>query len=160
MQLTQYTDYTLRVLMYLAQTPERNVTITEIADFYQISRNHLVKIIHALAKQGLLHSMRGKHGGVRLAVSPEKIQLGALIRQTENHFALVECLHRTPVINLAPSCALAQQCGLKTVFDQALTAFFNILDQYTLADTLKKTNFPLMNQDDFASVIPIYEEVK
>lgn len=160
MQLTQYTDYTLRVLMYLAQTPERNVTITEMANFYQISRNHLVKIIHALAKQGLLNSMRGKRGGVRLAISPERIQLGLLIRQTENHFALVECLHTVPTVMPVSACTLNQRCGLKTVFNQALTAFFHVLDQYTLADALKKTDFPLINKDDFSSVIPIYKEVK
>lgn len=160
MQLTQYTDYTLRVLMYLAQTPERNVTITEIANFYQISRNHLVKIIHALAKQGLLHSMRGKHGGVRLAVLPEKIQLGALIRKTENHFALVECLHPTASsLAVASSCTLTRQCGLKSIFNQALLAFFQVLDQYTLADALTKTNFPWIDKID-SSMIAIYEEVK
>ncbi len=140
MQLTQYTDYTLRVLMYLAQTPDRNVTITEMANFYQISRNHLVKVIHSLVKQGTLMSIRGKHGGVRLALLPETIKIGTLIRQTENHFSLVECMHSN--VQAHENCTLLRQCGLKPMFGQALRAFFEVLDQYTLADALKSTAFP------------------
>ena len=131
MQLTLYTDYSLRVLLYLAQKEDGPATISEIADFYGISRNHLVKVVHHLGTIGLLHTTRGKGGGVRLAKSPAEIRIGEVVRATEPHFHLVECFDPN-----APTCSVLNDCRLKGVLGEATRAFFQVLDGYTLADML------------------------
>lgn len=131
MHLTQWTDYTLRVLMYCAasQTREQPVTITEIAEGYGISRSHLTKIVQELAAQGLLDTTRGRGGGMRLSKPAAEINLGAVVRATETDFTLVECFD--PVLN---QCRLSQHCRLKGVLGQALESYFAVLDGVTLAD--------------------------
>lgn len=130
MYITRYTDYSLRVLMYLALKGEEISTIAEIAESYDISKNHLMKVVQELNNKGYLIAVRGKNGGLRLNGRPEDINIGTLVRDTEQDLAIVECF------NNAQSCAITPACQLKMVFAQALEAFFNVLDQYSLADLL------------------------
>lgn len=105
MRLTQYSDYALRALMYLAVTPQPQelVNIQDIADSYNISKNHLTKIIHQLSKLGVIDSVRGKNGGIRLAKNPVDINIGAIIRQTEVDFAIVDCFISYPPSSSIPT---------------------------------------------------------
>ena len=128
MRLTRYTDYAMRVLLYLGRQPNRLCSIAEIAQAYAISQNHLMKIVNDLVNAGYLESVRGRNGGIRLAPPAEEINIGALIRHTEDDFDLVEC----------GSCLIAPACGLTSVLDEALQAFLNILDGYSLADVLAR----------------------
>lgn len=130
MRLTSFTDYTLRVLMYLALEPERLATIPEIARAYAISENHLMKVVHQLAKSGVIESVRGKGGGIRLALPASEIRLGAVIKQAEGDAPIVECL------GLEPQCNLTPACKLKGVLYEAFSALYQSLDRYTLADML------------------------
>jgi Rrf2 family nitric oxide-sensitive transcriptional repressor len=131
MRLTQWTDYTLRVLMYCAanQGRESPVTITEIADSHAVSRSHLTKIVHQLGALGLLETTRGRGGGMRLSQAAEQINVGAVVRQTETDFAMVECFE--PGTN---QCCLSRNCRLKGVLHQATDAYLAVLDALTLAD--------------------------
>ncbi len=131
MRLTQWTDYTLRVLMYCAATQgrEQPVTITEIAEQHGISRSHLTKIVQELSARGLLETMRGRGGGMRLLMAPQEINLGALVRTTETDFDMVECFNGET--NL---CRLDGRCHLKGVLHQATAAYLAVLDGLTLAD--------------------------
>lgn len=131
MQLTIYTDYSLRVLLYLGLHPEKRVTISEIADAYGVSRNHLVKVVHNLALEGWIHTIRGKSGGMQLAFPPEQINVGAVVRKTEPHMNLLECFDKE--IN---TCPIISTCALKRALYQARKAFMDVLDQYTIADVL------------------------
>lgn len=129
MRLAEYTDYSLRVLMYCAARPERLVTITELADFHRVSRNHLMKIVTDLGRMGLLETMRGRGGGLRLLKDPAQIRVGDVVRACETDFRLAECF--------APGrsqCTLNPSCRLKGVFAGALQAYFKELDAATLAD--------------------------
>jgi Rrf2 family transcriptional regulator, nitric oxide-sensitive transcriptional repressor len=131
MRLTQWTDYTLRVLMYCAQHQGREnpITITEIAEYHSISRSHLTKIVQELAAQSLLETTRGRGGGIRLVRPASSIQLGDLVRATESDFTMVECFD--PAQN---QCCLDPHCGLKGVLTRAMQAYFEVLDGVTLAD--------------------------
>ncbi len=132
MQLTDWTDYSLRVLMYCGvQGPERLVTISALAQNYGISRHHLTKIVNALARQGLLETVRGRNGGMRLARPPGQIRLGAVVRSAEPDFRLAECFDKT-----SNTCPLTKFCRLKRVLQTALDAYFAALDGVTLADLL------------------------
>ncbi len=131
MQLTSYTDYSLRVLIYLGSHPERRVTITELADAYQISRNHLVKVVHQLSHNGWITTIRGKSGGMHLAFPPEQINIGTVIRQTEPHMNLLECFDKEN-----NNCSISPACHLKRVLYQARKAFNDVIDSHTLADVL------------------------
>jgi Rrf2 family transcriptional regulator, nitric oxide-sensitive transcriptional repressor len=133
MQLTYYTDYSLRVLMYLAVQREKMVNISEIAERYHISRNHLVKVVHNLARGGFIKSYRGKGGGIKLARDPEQINIGAVVRYTEGPLKPVECFDAT-----RNRCVIANACGLAEVIAEACDNFFATLDRYTLADLLKR----------------------
>lgn len=131
MRLTQWTDYTLRVLMYCAASQERAlpVTITEIADSHGISRSHLTKIVQELAARGWLETTRGRGGGMRLLVPAKNICLGDVVRATETDFNMVECF------DLALNqCRLNSHCRLKGVLNQATQSYLAVLDQVTLAD--------------------------
>ena len=131
MRLTQWTDYTLRVLMYCAASLERTepVTITEIAESHGISRSHLTKIVQQLAASGWLETTRGRGGGMRLLVSAQDICLGDVVRATETDFDMVECFD--PAQN---QCRLSQHCRLKSVLSQATQSYLAVLDGITLAD--------------------------
>ena len=131
MHITRYTDYSLRVLMYLAVQSDRLATIQEIADSYDISKNHLMKVVHQLNKKGYIETVRGKKGGMRLHMTPEEINVGILVRETEHDLSIVEC-HSSQT-----ACKISPVCGLQPVFKEALQAFLSVLDQYTLKDVMK-----------------------
>jgi Rrf2 family nitric oxide-sensitive transcriptional repressor len=129
MRLSDYTDYTLRVLMYCAQHRDRLVTIAEMADVYGVSKNHLMKIVNDLARQGLLETTRGRGGGLRLMKVPADIRVGDVVRGAETDFRLVECFDPS-----SDTCTLSPTCRLKGVLGSALKAYFAELDKVTLAD--------------------------
>ncbi|WP_213958975.1 MULTISPECIES: Rrf2 family transcriptional regulator [unclassified Variovorax] len=134
MHLTTMTDYALRLLIYVAQRPDRLCTITDVAQAYGISEAHLMKITHQLGQQGWIKTVRGKGGGMRLAHRPEDINLGTLVRGVEPDFELVECFAT------GSACALTGHCGLAGVLDGALQRFLAHLDGFTLADALETTD--------------------
>lgn len=135
MQITSYTDYALRVLIYLVKIPNRQATITEIADFYNISRNHLVKVVHQLGGKGFVKTTRGKGGGLSLQRPPEMIPIGEVVRSMETHFHWVECFDPTQ-----QQCRLLPGCGLKHLLARAGDAYLQVLDAATLADLLSGTD--------------------
>jgi Rrf2 family nitric oxide-sensitive transcriptional repressor len=137
MQLTRYSDYSFRVLIYLALAPGRLVTIEEIARRYGISKAHLTKVVHQLGRGGYVETVRGRGGGLRLARPPEEIGVGELVRATEGGLALVECL------GPRGECPIVPACGLRPVLQEALAAFLAVLDGYTLADLVARRRAPL-----------------
>lgn len=128
MQLSRFSDFTLRVLFYAATHRERLSTLGEIADFYDISSEHLRKVVHALGKGGYLKTFRGQKGGIRLARPPEQINIGEVVAHSEGQAPLVDC-HTQP-------CCLADHCTLQQALARAQQAFFDTLGEYTLADLL------------------------
>lgn len=132
MRLTDYTDYTLRVLMFCALNPERSITIAELAESHGVSKNHLMKVVNDLARQGLLQTTRGRGGGLRLLKKPAEINIGAVVRQTETDFRMVECFDAQ--IN---TCTLTSNCQLKAVIQTALQSYLAELDKVTLADVTR-----------------------
>lgn len=130
MRLTTLTDYALRLLMYLAQRPERLCTIAEVASSYQVSEAHMMKVTHQLGLAGWIETVRGKGGGMRLAHAPKDIGLGAVVRSVEPDFFMVECF------STANSCILSGDCKLTAVVEGALQSFMNYLDAKSLADIL------------------------
>jgi Rrf2 family nitric oxide-sensitive transcriptional repressor len=129
MRLTTFTDYTLRVLMYLALDQSRLATIPEIAAAYGISKNHLMKVVHQLARAGVIESVRGKGGGLRLAKTPEAIRIGEIVRVAEGEAPIVECLSDDP-----HACRISGVCRLTRVLVDGFEALYASLDRYTLAD--------------------------
>ena len=129
MRLTTFTDYTIRVLIYLAMHPDELTTVAELAQRYEISRNHLTKVIHHLGQQGYIETLRGKGGGIRLATSAADINLRILIRETEKNSALVECF--APSVN---HCKITSACRLSGVLHEAQEAFYQVLDKYSVSD--------------------------
>ncbi|HEU5016598.1 MAG TPA: Rrf2 family transcriptional regulator [Pseudolabrys sp.] len=130
MRLTNFSDYALRLLMYAAAQKDRLVTIEETAEVYGISRTHLMKIANMLTRAGYLSAVRGRSGGLKLAKRPEKIRLGDVVRTTEPDFALVECFAS------GNQCVITARCRVRGVLDEALAAFLETLDRYTLADLM------------------------
>lgn len=134
MRLTTYTDYTLRTLMYLGVHQGQSVTIRDIADAYDISKNHLMKVVHQLGLAGLVETVRGRNGGLKLKKAPEEINLGAVIRATEPDFFMAECFD-----DVRNHCVLSPACGLQGVLRSATSAYLAVLDNNTLAGLLKET---------------------
>jgi len=130
MRLTLYTDYSLRVLLYIGIKETKTLsTVQEVSDAYGISRNHLTKVVHELGKLGLIETVRGRGGGFRLNMAPKDINIGDVVRKMEDDFHLVECF------NCATNkCVITPVCKLKDVLHEALAAYFKVLDSYTLAD--------------------------
>jgi Rrf2 family nitric oxide-sensitive transcriptional repressor len=126
MQLTKFSDYALRVLMFAHAAGDRLVTIEEMAASYRISRAHLMKVVNALTRTGYLTAVRGRSGGLRLAKPAGKIILGDVVRATEPDFALVECF------STGNQCVITGCCRLPRVFNEALDAFLGVLDRHTL----------------------------
>jgi Rrf2 family nitric oxide-sensitive transcriptional repressor len=137
MRLAEYTDYTLRVLMYCAARPQQLVTISELADHHGVSRNHLMKIVTDLGRLGMLETTRGRGGGLRLLKEPAKIRVGDVVRASETDFRLVECFDPD-----TSRCTLAPSCRLKGLFDAALRAYFKELDGMTLAELVEPSSAP------------------
>ena len=127
--MTQFSDYSLRLVLYLACHPERLVSVEEVGQSYGISRHHLVKVVQELTDLKVIESQRGRGGGMRLAMRPGEINVGWLVRRTEPHLDLVECF------DLATNtCPIAPACGLKGALHRAQKAFLSVLDEYTLDD--------------------------
>lgn len=130
MHITRYTDYSLRVLIYLAINKKQLTTINDIATSYGISKNHLMKIVQQLNQRGYVLATRGKNGGIKLNQDPSKINIGKLVREIEDNNKLVECFGEDN------QCVITPSCQLKNVFAEAQNNFFNTLDAYTLQDLL------------------------
>ncbi|MDZ7840541.1 MAG: Rrf2 family transcriptional regulator [Gammaproteobacteria bacterium] len=131
MRLTQHTDYALRVLMQAGLSNGRLIRISDIADTFGISRNHLTKIVHQLGARGYLETVQGRQGGIRLARPPASIVVGRVVRDFEEGFALVECFDRDRC-----ACRIQPACVLKDALGEALESFLAVLDGVTLADLL------------------------
>ena len=130
MRLTLWTDYALRTLIYVGARGGRLSTIAEIAESFDISRTHLMKVVNRLGRQGYIETIRGKGGGMRLARSPAEIRVGAVVRETEDDLAVMGCLAETGF------CRIEGCCVLRRALHEATLAFLHILDGYTLADLL------------------------
>lgn len=144
MRLTLFTDYCLRTLMYLSQHPDRRCTAREIAAGYNISLNHIAKVTHRLSQLGYIEGTKGKGGGIRLRLKPEKINLWTLVQALEPDFTLVECFDKEH-----NTCRIVSACGLKTILHDAIKAFAATIAQYSLADALIKPELfkPLLVKD-------------
>lgn len=129
MRLTVYTDYSLRLLMFVALKKGELATVQEVADAYGISKNHLMKVTYDLGHHGFLETVRGRGGGFRLARAADRIGLGDVVRRTEEDFTMVECFAPD-----ADRCRITGSCRLKGVLHDALNAYLAVLDSYTLAD--------------------------
>lgn len=132
MRLTVYTDYSLRVLMYVALHPERRPTIGEVAASYGISKNHVMKVVYQLGLAGYVETVRGQSGGMRLAKPPQDIILGEVVRRTEPDLALVPCFAPAEA-----ACVITPACKLRHVLHEARAAFLAVLDDYSLADLVE-----------------------
>ena len=131
MQLSKFSDYSLRVLIYLAGRPSDLSTIDEISKRYVISKDHLRKIVHNLVQAGWVNSRRGRGGGLSLAMMPAEISIGAVIRTTEDNLAIVECFNPA-----TDTCQISGVCRLSGMLDEALQAFIGVLDKYSLDDII------------------------
>ena len=131
MQLTQFTDYSFRMLIYIASRNGEVCTISDVADSYSISKSHLTKVAHHLGQLGIVKTIRGKRGGLRLQASPDSINLGRLVQQLEPNFTIVECFDKAN-----GRCVIAPVCRLKHVLHEAKDSFIQTLEQYTLSDIL------------------------
>jgi Rrf2 family nitric oxide-sensitive transcriptional repressor len=132
MHLTRFTDNALRCLTYFALYPGESATVGEVARRMALSEDHLVKVVQRLARLGYLETMRGRGGGVRMIRPPADINIGAVVRETEESFRLVECFDAEK-----NTCPIAPSCQLAGVLDEGLQAFLAVLDRYTLADLVK-----------------------
>lgn len=132
MRLSTFSDYSLRVLMYLGVQDDRLVTIAEIAAVHDISKSHLMKVVHQLGLNGHIETVRGKGGGMRLARPPREIVVGDVIRQSESDFALAECFAGHS------ACRIQGACCLPAILNEALSAMFLVLDGYTLGDLVQR----------------------
>uniref|UniRef100_E6QPM3 HTH-type transcriptional regulator nsrR n=1 Tax=mine drainage metagenome TaxID=410659 RepID=E6QPM3_9ZZZZ len=134
MQLTRHTDYSLRVLIYLGLKADGWATVSELSEFYAVSRNHLVKVVHHLAQQQLIVTQRGKNGGMRLARLPEHIKIGDVIRVTEPNFYMAECFESNN-----KNCVLLPNCALKSILYGANIAFLAALNHYSILDAMTQS---------------------
>ncbi len=130
MRLTTFSDYSFRVLIYLGAAPEGLATIEQISAAYDISSNHLMKVVHRLGQLGYIETVRGKGGGMRLARAPGEINVGEVLRATEDSFDIVECMD-------GGDCRIERACVLRHALGEARDAFLKVLDGYTLAQLLE-----------------------
>lgn len=145
MKLTAFTDFSLRVLMYLGLQEGRLATVSEVAAAFGISEHHLTKVVHFLGKEGLLLTTRGKKGGLALAAKPREIRVGDVVRRTEGETIAAECF-----LPEGGSCCLVPACRLQDVLAEAFEGFYKVLDRYTLADLLK-------NRGELLALLPALE---
>lgn len=137
MRLTAYTDYALRTLMYLAVHQDHLATIQDIADTHDIAKNHLTKVVNHLGQLGYIDTIRGRNGGLRLALPPEDINIGQVVRHTESDFHMAACFQ-----DAASGCAYSLNCALKTALGKATKAFLATLDEVTLAQMVAPVAAP------------------
>jgi|SRR5579859_2749015 len=130
MRLTLWTDYALRTMIYVGANAERLSTIGEIAQSFDISNTHLMKVVNKLGQQGYIETVRGKGGGIRLGRAPAQIRVGAVVRDTEEELAVMGCLSGSGF------CRIEGCCVLRVALRKATLAFLETLDGYTLADLL------------------------
>lgn len=126
MQLSRFTDFSLRVLLYLVINRGRRATLHEIADFYPISLDHLRKVVHALSREGYINTYQGKYGGIELGRAPEQIRVGDVVRRFEGHDSFIDCA--------GLGCRLTPFCSLKEVLQEGQESLYDTLNRYTLAD--------------------------
>lgn len=131
MRLTQFTDYSLRVLMYLGARPGRRATVAEVCAAFDIKPNHLTKVVHFLGREGLLHNVRGRRGGLELARETTAIVVGEVVRLAERETLPAACFGDAP-----GACAIARICRLRGVLQEAVEAFYLVLDAVTLEELL------------------------
>jgi Rrf2 family nitric oxide-sensitive transcriptional repressor len=132
MHLTTFSDYSMRVMMYLGLQHGQLATIAEIAQAYNISENHLTKVVHQLAQRGYVETVRGKGGGLRLARDPKTVNIGEMIRDSEGDTGLLPC------VDSQSACCIQPACKLMGILREAQAALFEVLDKYTLADLLSQ----------------------
>jgi Rrf2 family nitric oxide-sensitive transcriptional repressor len=140
-RLTLYTDYSLRVLLYLADKPDSIATISDITDFYKISRNHLVKVVHNLGLNGFITTIRGKNGGIKLSRPADQILLSDVVLKTEPDMELLECFSTQ-----RDQCVISPTCRLRSVLYEGRAAFMSVLEKKTLADASKPLSGSPINQ--------------
>ena len=150
MRLTDYTDYALRVLMFCAAHPERPVTIAELAERHGISKNHLMKVVNDLARQGFLQTTRGRGGGLRLLKAAQDIRIGDVVRASETDFRMVECFDAS-----TNTCTLTPHCQLKGVIQSAQKSFMAELDRATLADVMPVAIAGIQTSDRAMGIHPL-----
>lgn len=131
MNLSKFSDYSFRALIYLAENQEKLCTVEEVADYLKISEHHLKKIVQRLGKTEYIQSSKGRNGGLKLGLNPKDINLGSILRITEDNLTLVECFSDDKC-----TCNLTGICKLKIVFDNSLNSFINELSKYTLEDII------------------------
>ena len=131
MRLTMQTDYALRMLIQLGVNNDRLVTVSETAQAYQISKNHMMKVAHRLCLEGFVKTVRGNSGGLRLAKRPSEINIGEVVRRIENDFSLVGCFEPR-----CEDCRISSACLLRSALRKALKSFHDVLSEYTLQDLL------------------------
>ncbi len=129
MRLTLFTDYAIRVLLFLASEPERLVTVGEIAKKYDVSQHHLVKVVQDLVKNGYVKSTKGRGGGMRLAILPNEINIGKIVKQFEPEMQMIDC----------SDCPLCGNCSLPSPMNEAVNAFLGVLNKYSLKDIMEKS---------------------
>lgn len=132
MHLTNFSDYSIRVMIYLGLQKSKLATISDIAKAYEISENHLTKVVHQLAQRGYIETVRGKGGGLRLVRKPDTVNIGEMIRYSEGNTALLPCMDNEE------SCCIRPNCKLMGILREAQVALFTVLDKYTLADLLQQ----------------------
>lgn len=142
MRLTSYTDYALRTLIYLATHRDGLVTIQDIADYHGIAKNHLTKVVHQLGQLGVVDTIRGRSGGLRLGRDPADILIGDIVRATESDFFMAECFD-----GASSKCAFTASCALKDVLNEATLAYLKVLDGVTLASVTRKAPTRAVNQE-------------
>ena len=148
MRLTLHTDYALRLLIYVAVNEGQRSTIREVAEAYDISRNHLMKVAHELQQKGYLRTIRGKGGGLVLGMAAEQLSVGTLVRDLEPDMNLAECFCDGSL------CVITPDCRLKGLLHRALDAFLDTLDGYTLADVLEGRNDALRRDLNIVDITP------
>ncbi|PLW77025.1 Rrf2 family transcriptional regulator [Cohaesibacter celericrescens] len=150
MRLTQHSNYAMRLLMYCALKPDKPVRLAEIADSYDISCHHLNKIAQRLTHVGAIQTIRGRNGGIRLAKLPSEINVGTILRQTEENLIIVECFSEE-----TNTCPLISKCKFRSLLQEALAAFLKVLDAHTLADLVDHPEClkPLLGLNDQLTVL-------
>ena len=139
MRLTQFTDYSLRVMIYLALHPEERVTIDQLTNAYDISRHHVRSVVHNLAKLGYIESKQGKGGGITMAYTPAEISIREIVENTENDFYIVECFNPD-----GSACPIEPLCILKQALSKASESFLQTLDGYTIEDLIRNNKGQLV----------------